>query len=124
MLTATRQRALLLVSALALGLTAANSALAQQGESTSGYLTDQRNGIVKDPYNLCWRTGYWTPALAHCECDVDLIPRDICFPPPPKPAAAPRRRLQRPSRLRPRRSPSPRKSRSRPTCCSTSTKRC
>ena len=89
MLTATRQRALLVVSALALGLTAANSALAQQGRSTSGYLTDQRNGIVKDPYNLCWRTGYWTPALAHCECDVDLIPRDICFPPPPKPAAAP-----------------------------------
>ncbi len=81
-----------LVSALAvtaLGLGCATSALAQQGRSTQGYLTDQRNAIVKDPFNLCWRTGYWTPALAHCECDPDLIPRDICFPPPPKPAAAP-----------------------------------
>ena len=85
----TKQQALLAASALALGLVSATSALAQQGRSTQGYLTDQRNGIVKDPYNLCWRTGYFTPALAHCECDPDLIPRDICFPPPPKPAAAP-----------------------------------
>ena len=78
-----------LILAAAVGLVAANAAVAQQGRTTQGYLTDQRNGIVKDPYNLCWRTGYWTPALAHCECDVDLIPRDICFPPGPKPAAAP-----------------------------------
>ena len=85
----TKRQALLAASALALGLVSATSALAQQGRSTQGYLTDQRNGIVKDPYNLCWRTGYFTPALAHCECDPDLIPRDICFPPPPKPAAAP-----------------------------------
>ena len=84
-----RQRALLAATAITLGLAATTSAVAQQGRGTQGYLTDQRNGIVKDPYNLCWRTGYFTPALAHCECDPDLIPRDICFPPPPKPAAAP-----------------------------------
>jgi OOP family OmpA-OmpF porin len=83
-----RKQALIAVAALVLGATSI-AALAQQGRSTQGYLTDQRNGIVKDPFNLCWRTGYWTPALAHCECDVDLIPRDVCFPPPPKPAAAP-----------------------------------
>jgi OOP family OmpA-OmpF porin len=76
-------------AALVLGLAASTTVFAQQGKSTQGYLTDQRNGIVKDPFNLCWRTGFWTPALAHCECDADLIPRDICFPPPPKPAAAP-----------------------------------
>jgi OOP family OmpA-OmpF porin len=74
---------------MALGLAASTTAVAQQGRGTQGYLTDQRNGIVKDPYNLCWRTGYFTPALANCECDVDLLPRDVCFPPPPKPAAAP-----------------------------------
>ncbi len=84
-----KQRALLAATAITLGLAATTSALAQQGRSTQGYLTDTRNGIVKDPFNLCWRTGFWTPALAHCECDPDLIPRDICFPPPPKPAAAP-----------------------------------
>jgi OOP family OmpA-OmpF porin len=84
-----KQRALLVATAVTLGLAATTSAVAQQGRSTTGYLTDQRNGIVKDPYNLCWRTGYFTPALAHCECDPDLIPRDICFPPPPAPPAAP-----------------------------------
>ena len=84
-----RQRALLAATAITLGLAATTSAVAQQGRGTQGYLTDQRNGIVKDPYNLCWRTGYFTPALANCECDVDLLPRDVCFPPPPKPAAAP-----------------------------------
>ena len=87
MLTFKRQG--LAAVAVALGLAAATSALAQQGRSTEGYLIDGGNQIVKDPYNLCWRRGTWTPALAHCECDPDLIPRDVCFPPPPKPAAAP-----------------------------------
>ncbi len=88
MLTFKRQ-GLVATVALALGLASAGSVLAQQGRSTEGYLIDGRNEIVKDPYNLCWRRGTWTPALAHCDCDPDLIPRDVCFPPPPKPAAAP-----------------------------------
>ena len=64
-----------------------------------GYLTDTRGGMVKDPYGLCWRTGYWTPALANMECDPDLMPKPAPKPaaapaakpaaPPPKPAAAP-----------------------------------
>jgi OOP family OmpA-OmpF porin len=83
-----RKQALIAVAALVLGATA-TVALAQQGRGTQGYLTDQRNGIVKDPFNLCWRTGYFTPALANCECDVDLLPREVCFPPAPKPAVAP-----------------------------------
>ena len=83
-----RQQALIAVAALVLGATS-TVAFAQQGRGTQGYLTDQRNGIVKDPFNLCWRTGYFTPALANCECDVDLLPREVCFPPAPKPAAAP-----------------------------------
>ncbi len=84
-----KQQGLVATIALALGLASAGSALAQQGRMTEGYLIDGRNQIVKDPYNLCWRRSTWTPALAHCECDPDLIPRDVCFPPPPKPAAAP-----------------------------------
>jgi OOP family OmpA-OmpF porin len=88
MLTLKRQ-ALLAASALALGLVSAAPALAQQGRSTDGYLIDSRNEIVKDPYNLCWRRGTWTPAQSHCGCDPDLLPRDVCFPPAPKPAAAP-----------------------------------
>src|SRR5215831_244453 len=34
---------------------------------------------------LCWRTGYWTPAMAIIECDPDLVPKPA--PPPPPPAA-------------------------------------
>src|SRR5580704_2127894 len=34
---------------------------------------------------LCWRTGYWTPAMAIVECDPDLVPK----PPAPPPAAPP-----------------------------------
>ena len=48
-----------------------------------GYLTDTRGAIVKDAFNLCWRTGYWSPALAVAECDPDLVPK-------PAPAPAPR----------------------------------
>ena len=36
---------------------------------------------------LCWRTGYWTPAMAIIECDPDLVPKPA--PPPPPPAVAP-----------------------------------
>jgi len=34
---------------------------------------------------LCWRTGYWTPAMAIVECDPDLVKK----PPPPPPAMQP-----------------------------------
>jgi OOP family OmpA-OmpF porin len=45
---------------------------------------------------LCWRTGYWTPAMAIVECDPDLVPKPapapapvVTPPPPPAPAPAP-----------------------------------
>jgi OmpA-OmpF porin, OOP family len=34
---------------------------------------------------LCWRTGYWTPAMAIIECDPDLVPKPAAAPPPPPP---------------------------------------
>ena len=83
-----KQRMLLAASAAVIGLVAAPG-FAQQGKGTQGYVTDSRNAIVKDPYNLCWRTGYWTPAIANCECDKDLLPKQICEPPPPPPVAKP-----------------------------------
>ena len=30
----------------------------------SAYVQDSRGVIVRDPFGLCWRTGYWTPADA------------------------------------------------------------
>ncbi len=84
-----KQTTLIAASAVVLGLVAA-PAFAQQGKGTSGYVTDTRNAIIKDPYNLCWRTGYWTPAIANCECDKDLLPKQVCEPPPPPaPVVAP-----------------------------------
>jgi len=75
-------KTILLTALVALG-SIATTASAQ----VVGYLTDARGGIVKDPFGLCWRTGYWTPALANAECDPDLVPK--AAPAPAKPAAAP-----------------------------------
>ena len=69
---------ILMAALVALGAMATNVSA-----QNIGYLTDTRGGMVKDPYGLCWRTGYWTPALANMECDPDLMPK-----PAPKPAAA------------------------------------
>jgi OOP family OmpA-OmpF porin len=68
------------------------------------YAIDQRGLVVKSGTGLCWRTGYWTPALAESvmygqypsrlRCDKDLMPKAKCEPPPgrcsAKPAPAPR----------------------------------
>jgi len=52
------------------------SAYAQTPVDTSGvvgYVIDQRGSVAKSGTGLCWRTGYWTPALANEECDPDLV---------------------------------------------------
>jgi OOP family OmpA-OmpF porin len=95
MLNSTKSRALVIASALLVGACATNTA--PPSGTPNAYVTDTRNAIVKDPYNLCWRTGYWTPALANCECDKALLPKERCeppaprvAPPPPPPAPAPK----------------------------------
>ncbi len=49
----------------------------------SAYVQDARGVIVRDPFGLCWRTGYWTPADAVPGCDGEIAK------PAPAPAAAP-----------------------------------
>ena len=54
----------------------------------TGYLLDSRGNVVKNSYGNCWRTGYWTPAMAIEECDPDLVIKKM--PPaagPSQPAA-------------------------------------
>jgi OmpA-OmpF porin, OOP family len=46
------------------------------------------NGALGLAGNLCYRTGYWTPALAIAACDADLVARPAPAP-APAPAAAP-----------------------------------
>jgi len=72
-----RQLAFFLSAALALGM-GISSAYAED----NGYVQAPVSGVtVKDPFGLCWRTGYWTPAMATQECDPELLPK-----PEPKPA--------------------------------------
>ena len=69
------------------------------------YVIDARGVIARSGTGLCWRTGYWPKALAAktpvvggefpagCECDKDMMPKEICEPKKvveeQKPAAAP-----------------------------------
>ena len=82
----------LIAVALAMGIGLfAPGAFAQD----NGYVQAPVSGvIVKDPFGLCWRTGYWTPAMATMECDPDLVPKKaepapapVVAPPAPAPAA-------------------------------------
>ena len=59
----------------------------------SAYVQDARGVIVRDPFGLCWRTGYYTPADAVPGCDAPLVTVEPTPPPAPPvvptPAPAP-----------------------------------
>lgn len=78
--------------ALLAGLFAAGTALAHD-VTNAGYLIDSRGTPVRNNYNQCWRTGYWTPAMATAECDPDLVkkpePKKVEYVPAPVVPAAP-----------------------------------
>jgi OmpA-OmpF porin, OOP family len=67
--------------ALAVAGAAIGTAVAQQN---TGYVIDTRGAVVKSGFGECWRTGYWTPAMAIAECDPGLVKSAAA-----KPAAAP-----------------------------------
>lgn len=57
------------------------------------YVIDQRDVVTRSGTDLCWRTGYWTPAAAAndaagCECDRDLLPKEKCEAAPARVADA------------------------------------
>jgi OmpA-OmpF porin, OOP family len=57
-------------------------------QANQGYWTSPpSNAIWKNSTGLCWRSGYWTPAMAIPECDPDLTPKPAVVIPPPPPAA-------------------------------------
>ncbi|HEV8095775.1 MAG TPA: OmpA family protein, partial [Burkholderiales bacterium] len=62
--------------------------------SKQGYWTEPAGGdaVWKSGFGLCWRAGYWTPAMAIIECDPDLVPKPpapVVAPPPPPPPPPP-----------------------------------
>jgi hypothetical protein len=58
----------------------------------SGYVQDARGVIARDPFGLCWRTGYWTPADAVPGCDRRCASSRLCWK---TASASPRRRRRR-----------------------------
>lgn len=86
----------LLLGAVILPLLFSGAAVA--AEQPEGYASDGRGGVARDSSGDCWRTGYWTPAMATYECDPDLLPKPVkkveapapeAPPPPPPPVTAP-----------------------------------
>ena len=55
----------------------------------SAYVQDSRGVIARNPFGLCWRTGYWTPADAVPGCDLPIcvepakLENGKCVTPPP-----------------------------------------
>jgi OOP family OmpA-OmpF porin len=100
-----------LIATIVTGATAAmlaSAAFGQANPQNSGYVlfgygTPANNVWRSGSYGgkpgvndtLCWRTGYWTPAMAIVECDPDLVPKPapapapVVTPPPPPPPPAP-----------------------------------
>jgi OmpA-OmpF porin, OOP family len=80
---------LLVAVCAALSLTS----LSASAQSKQGYWTQQGGDAVwKNATGLCWRAGYWTPAMAIAECDPVLSQPVVTpppAPPPPPPAAKP-----------------------------------
>jgi len=78
----------------ALAVVYCTGAAAQANPTNSGYLLSATappdNNVVRNGSgNLCWRTGYWTPAMAIVACDPDLVPKPPAPAPAPAPAVAP-----------------------------------
>jgi OOP family OmpA-OmpF porin len=82
----TKQTLIKSLAAVAIAGAAIGSAVAQQN---TGYVIDTRGVVVKNGFGECWRTGYWTPAMAIAECDPGLVKSAVAAKPAAAPAAAP-----------------------------------
>jgi len=73
---------------LAIGMALSVASWNAAAQSKQGYWISVPSGdmVWRNTTGLCWRAGYWTPAMAIPECDPDLAPKPA---PAPAPAAAP-----------------------------------
>ena len=69
----------------------ANSAylLSATGAADNNVVRSGRYGATNGSDNLCWRTGFWTPAMAIAECDPDLVKKVAAVPAAPSAPMAP-----------------------------------
>jgi OmpA-OmpF porin, OOP family len=80
----------LLLGAMVLPMLFAGAAMAE--EQPEAYASDGRGNTARDSSGDCWRTGYWTPAMATYECDPELMPKPektVEAPAEPTPAPVP-----------------------------------
>lgn len=80
---------MLLLAAIAASSVSAYAQTPVDTSGTVGYVIDQRGNVAKSGTGLCWRNGYWTPALAIEECDPDLVKKVVAVPVTPKAQPAP-----------------------------------
>jgi OmpA-OmpF porin, OOP family len=80
-----KQMALAVSCALTLGIVS-GTANTQTNRADTGYLTDQRGGVAKSGYGLCWHIGTDTARVSTLECDPNFVPAPIAkaVEPPPK----------------------------------------
>lgn len=88
-----------LALSIALATVVSGAAFAHGFPEKTGYLIDTRGNVVKNNYNQCWRTGYWTPSMAIEECDPDLVKKKEepkKAEPAPAPAPVPEPKVEAP----------------------------
>ncbi len=77
----------LLLGAMVMPMLFAGAAMAE--EQPEAYASDARGVTARDSSGDCWRTGYWTPAMATYECDPELLPKPVKTVEAPEPTPAP-----------------------------------
>ena len=77
---------ILCAGALAAGLLTGGATITL---AKDGHWVDSGQAVWKDGSGKCWKSGYWTPAMAIQECDPDLMKKPMSAPraaPAAKPA--------------------------------------
>jgi OOP family OmpA-OmpF porin len=90
-----------LIAAAGVAMSVASpSAVAQDKQ---GYWTNPASNhtVWRNATGLCWRAGYWTPAMAIAECDPDLAPKPAPTPPPAPPPPPPVKPAPAPEKPKP-----------------------
>ncbi len=71
---------------LAAAVLMATAGSAMASDTVIPYVLDSQNKVVTNSTGLCWRTSFWTPALAEqggpdgygCTCDKDILSAAAC----------------------------------------------
>lgn len=71
------QKSLLVAVLLGISVSATAQTAGIDAKGDVGYAIDGRSNVVKSGTGLCWRTGYWTPAMAVAECDPELAKKPV-----------------------------------------------